>query len=65
MFNDCDHTCSKAVGFSCPGVVLHCSECESEKKLRTLVKNKAFTFILNREDLMQAKIFHWVALQYS
>ena len=40
MFNDCDHKCSKAVGFSCPGVVLHCSECESEKKLRTLVKKQ-------------------------
>ena len=23
--------CSKAVGFSYPGIVLHCSECESEK----------------------------------
>ena len=40
--------------------------------LLTLVLNmildlisKAFTFILNREDLMQAKIFYWVALQYS
>ena len=32
MINECDHKCSKAVGFSYPGVVLHCSECESEKK---------------------------------
>ena len=32
MINDCDHKCSKAVGFSYPGIVLHCSECESEKK---------------------------------
>ena len=32
MINDCDHKCSKAVGFSYPGVVLHCSEYESEKK---------------------------------
>ena len=34
MINDCDHKCLKAVGFSYPGVVLHCSECESEKKKR-------------------------------
>ena len=34
MINDCDHKCPKAVGFSYPGVVLHCSECESEKKMR-------------------------------
>ena len=26
MINDCDHKCSKPVGFSYPGVVLHCSE---------------------------------------
>ena len=32
MINDCDHKCPKAVGFSDPGVVLHCSECESEKR---------------------------------
>ena len=41
MINDCDHKYPKAVGFSCPGVVLHCSECESEKKKRkTLVKKE-------------------------
>ena len=34
MINDCDHKCPKAVGFSYPGDVLHCSECESEKKKR-------------------------------
>ena len=34
MINDCDHKYPKAVGFSDPGVVLHCSECESEKKKR-------------------------------
>ena len=33
MINDY-HKCSKAVGFSYPCVVLHCSECESEKKKR-------------------------------
>ena len=34
MINDCDHKCPKAVGFSDPGAVLHCSECKSEKKKR-------------------------------
>ena len=34
MINDCDHKCPKAIGFGDPGVVLHCSECESEKKKR-------------------------------
>ena len=32
MINDCDHKCPKAVGFSYPGVVLHCSEFELQKK---------------------------------
>ena len=41
MINDCDHKCPEAVGFSYPGVVLYCSECESEKKKRkTLVKKE-------------------------
>ena len=39
MINDCDHKCSKAVGFSYPGVVLHCSECESEKKKRITLES--------------------------
>ena len=39
MIKDCDHKCSKAVGFSYPGVVLHCSECESEKKKRITLEN--------------------------
>ena len=38
MTNDCDHKCPKAVGFSYPGVVLHCSECEAEKKRETSFK---------------------------
>ena len=32
MINDCYHKYPKAVGFSHPGVVLHCSECESDKR---------------------------------
>ena len=39
MTNDCDHKCPKAVGFSYPGVVLHCSECEAEKKKRITLEN--------------------------
>ena len=39
MINDCDQKCPKAVGFSYPGVVLHCSECESEKKKRITLEN--------------------------
>ena len=39
MINDCDHKCPKAVGSSYPGVVLHCSECESEKKKRITLEN--------------------------
>ena len=39
MTNDCDHKCPKAVGFSYPGVVLHCSECEAKKKKRNTLEN--------------------------
>ena len=39
MTNDCDHKCPKAVGFSYPGVVLHFSECEAEKKKRITLEN--------------------------
>ena len=39
MINDCDHKCSKAVGFSYPGIVLHCSECESEKKKKIILES--------------------------
>ena len=39
MTNDCDHECPKAVGFSYPGVVLHCSECETEKKKGNTLEN--------------------------
>ena len=39
MTNDCDHKCPKAAGFSYPGVVLHFSECEAEKKKRNTLEN--------------------------
>ena len=39
MTNDCDHKCPKAVGFSYPGVVLHCSECEAKKKKRNTLED--------------------------
>ena len=34
VINDFNHKCLKAVGFSYPGILLHCSECESEKRKR-------------------------------
>ena len=40
MINDCYHKCSKAVGFSYPGAVLHYSECESEKKCNKKLKTE-------------------------
>ena len=39
MINDCDHKCSKAVGFSYPAVVLHCSEYNSEKKKKITLES--------------------------
>ena len=39
MSNDCDHKCPKAVGFSYPGIVLHSSECEAEKKKGNTLEN--------------------------
>ena len=39
MINDCDHKCSEAVGFSYPGIVLHCSECDSEKKKKITLES--------------------------
>ena len=60
MFNDCDHTCSKAVGFSCPGVVLHCSECESEKKLRTLVKKQCIDEVATVEAMKEVEKKLWL-----
>ena len=39
MTNDCDHKFCKAVGFSYPGVVLYCSECEATKKKRNTLEN--------------------------
>ena len=39
MTNDCGHKCPEAVGFSYPGVVLHCSECEAEKKKQNTLEN--------------------------
>ena len=38
MTNDCDHKCPKAVGYSYPVVVLHCSEREAEKRRETPFK---------------------------
>ena len=50
MTNDCDHKCLKAVGFSYPGVVLHCSECEAEKKKENTLENVDDNFPKNRKE---------------
>ena len=39
MTNDFDYKCPKAVGFSYPGVVLHCYECEAKKKKGNTLEN--------------------------
>ena len=42
----------KAVDFSYPGVVLHCSECESDKKKRkTLVKKECIDEVASVESM--------------
>ena len=50
MTNDCDHKCPKAVGFSYPGVVLHCSECEVEKKKGNTLENVDDNSPKNRKE---------------
>ena len=59
MFNDSDHTCSKAIGFSYPGVVLHCFECESEKKWKTLVKKQCINEVATVEAMKEAQKKLW------
>ena len=49
MTNDCDHKCPKAVGFSYPGVVLHCSECESEEKKGNTLENVDYNSQRNKK----------------
>ena len=61
MINDCDHKCPKAVGFSYPGVVLHCSECESEKKKRkTLVEKGSIDEVAFIESMKEVERKLWL-----
>ena len=50
MTNDCNHKCPKAVGFSYPGVVLHCSKCEAEKNKRITLENMDDNFPKEQKD---------------
>ena len=61
MINDCDHKCPKAVGFSYPGVVLHCSECESEKKKRKYyVKQESVDEVISVEAIKEVERKLWL-----
>ena len=61
MINDCDHKCPKAVGFSYPGVVLHCSECESEtKKRKTFMKNECIDEVVSVEVMKGVERKLWL-----
>ena len=61
MINDCDHKCPKAVGFSYPEVVLHCSECELEKKKRkTLVKKECIDEVASVEPMKEVERKLWL-----
>ena len=57
MINDCDHNCSKVIGFGDPGVVLHCSECESEKKKR---KYECIDEVHSVESMKEAERKLWL-----
>ena len=62
MINDCDHKCPKAVGFSYPGVVLHCSECESEKKKRkTFVEKECVDEVASVQSMKEMERKLWLA----
>ena len=61
MINDCDHKYPKAVGFSYPGVVLHCSECESRKKKRKYdVKQECIDEVSSVEAMKEVEKKLWL-----
>ena len=61
MINDCDHKCPKAVGFSYPGVVMHCSKCESEKKKRkAFVKKECIDEVASVESMKEVEKKLWL-----
>ena len=56
MINDCDHKCPKTVGFSYPGVVLHCSECKSAKNKRKYdVKHECIDEVTSVEAIKEVE----------
>ena len=55
MINDCDHKCPKAVGFTYPGVVLQCSECELKKKKINKVKHECIDEVISMESMKEVK----------
>ena len=62
MINDCDYKCPKAVGFSYPRVVLHCSECESEKRKRKYdVKQECIDEVSSLEAMKEIEKKLWMA----
>ena len=61
MINDCDKKCPKAVGFSYPGVVLHCSECESAKNKRKYdVKYECIDEVTHVEAIKEVERKLWL-----
>ena len=61
MINDCDHKCPKAVGFSYPGVVLHCSKCESDKKKKKYdVKQECINEFSSMEAMKEVEKKLWL-----
>ena len=61
MINDSDHKCLKSVGFSYPGVVLHCSECKSDKKKRkTFVKKECIDEVASVESMKEVERKLWL-----
>ena len=61
MMNDCDHKCPKAVGFSYPWVVLHCSEFESEKKkIKYDVKHECIDEVASVESMKEVERKLWL-----
>ena len=57
MRNDCDHKCPKAVGFSFPGYVFSCSECEAEGKKKSEVKRECIDEVAEAMTEVEKKLW--------
>ena len=61
MINDCDHRCPKAVGFSYPGVVLHCSKCKfDKKKIKYDLKHECIDEVTSMESMKEVERKLWL-----